>query len=179
MTSSINIHKPNDIYIFIYTKCPKILGLMETKMKCWLFLLAILLFFESRAQMQSHVMVICTHHRNELAARGFTNIFERDGKYCVAIADSSMEVLNDISEWIRSGLMFILKPSEEENVEEWIVRREQEKKHGLLDEFINWSTGENYGVNKASLHGQAPTKVAAKNKEEQWLDSMFNFWNVD
>ena len=55
---------------------------MEAKMKCWLFLLIILLFVESYAQtqMQNHVMMICTHHLNELAAHGFNNIFERDGE---------------------------------------------------------------------------------------------------
>ena len=49
-------------------------------------LLAVMLIFVSHTQAQDSAMVICTHHRNELAARGFTNIFQQDGKYCVVVA---------------------------------------------------------------------------------------------
>ena len=65
-------------------------------MKCTLVLLVIILISASYTQAQDSAMVICTHQRNELAARGFTNIFQQDGKYCVVVADSSIEAINDI-----------------------------------------------------------------------------------
>ncbi len=192
-------------------------------MKQGLILLAVFLFLESHAQMQDNVMILCSHHRNELAARGFTNIFEQDGKYCVVITDTSMEVLNDVSEWLSSSLVSLFRPSENEDVEEWISRREEEKEKGfvdefvnwtaaendgrevdkpqepsenetveewmsrrekekekgLLDEFINWTTGENNSVDMDRYQGPVQGETIVKTENKNFLDSMFDFWNVD
>ncbi len=120
---------------------------MEVLMKRTLVLLVIMLIFASHTQAQDSAMMICTDHRNELAARGFTNIFQQNGKYCVVVADSSMEAINDISEWFNSGLQSILATQEDEELEQWIKQREQEKEQGLLDEFVNWATGKSEDTN--------------------------------
>ncbi len=196
---------------------------MEAIMKHW-FLLLVLLLLKSHTQAQDSAMMICTNHRNELAAHGFTHIFEHNGKYCVVIADSSMEVLNETFEWLKDSLGAIFVPSENEDVEEWIKRREKEKEQGmldefinwsagedfsedtdrhsepahgnedteewierrekekeqgLLDEFVNWSTGENFSGDTDRYSGSANEKVALQTKEKNWLEGMFNFWNVD
>ena len=121
---------------------------MEVLMKRTLALLVIILIFISHAQ--DSAMVICTDHRNELAARGFTNIFLQNGKYCVVVADSSMEAFNDIAEWFDSGLQSILATQEDEELEQWIKQREEEKEQGLLDEFVNWATGKSEDTNDLS-----------------------------
>ncbi len=135
---------------------------MEVVMKCTLVLLVIMLIFATHAQ--DSAMVLCTDHRNELAARGFTNIFQQNGKYCVVIADSSMEAFNDISEWFNSGLQSILATQEDEELEQWIKQREEEKEQGLLDEFVNWAMGKS--EDKSS---QEPLVGTADENLEQWI----------
>ena len=81
-----------------------------------------------------------------------------------------MEVLNDIAEWIKAGLMVLISPNEIDELEEWTLKREREKEQGLLDELYNW---DNYGA------GKGQRSVAVKSKEESWLDKMFDFWNLD
>lgn len=102
-----------------------------------------LLLSKSYAQIPDNALLICTSYRNELAAQGFTNIFEHNGKYCVILADTTMEALNDISEKINNGLMSLINPSDNENFEQWKERREEEKEQGLLDEFVSWPTDDN------------------------------------
>ena len=196
-------------------------------MKYWFLLLIVLFLSKSPSRAQDNAMLICTDHRNELAAHGFTHIFEHNGKYCVVIADNSMEVLNEVFEWLNSSIGAMFVPSEnedteewikrrekekeqglldefinwsadenfnedteissgpahgDENVEEWIKRREKEKEQGLLDELVNWSTGENFSGDTDRYGGPAHEKAAGKialQKEVDWLEGMFNFWNVD
>ena len=169
-------------------------------MRYWLFLLVMVLFFESHVQAQDNVMIICTHHRNELAAHGFTNIFERDGKYCVVLADSSMDVLNEVYQWFSDSFEAMLMPNQTGEVEEWIKKREEERERGLLDdfvdwppektpkkgkeegyldEFVNWETGENFSGDMDRYSGPGVKQKTVLGKQEEWLDNMFNFWNVD
>lgn len=62
-------------------------------------------FSEHVHDKQGHVItIICTEHRNELAARGLGPIFIHKNKHCVAFADSSQQVLKGFAEWIYNSV---------------------------------------------------------------------------
>lgn len=143
-------------------------------------LVVIIFLFAGHIQAQDSAMVICTHHRNELAARGFTNIFEQNGKYCVVVVDNSMEAINDISEWFNNGLQTLLATQEDEELEQWIKKREKEKEQGLLDEFVNWAMGKSETTDKLSEQETGDeleqwTKRREKEKEQGLLDEFVNW----
>ena len=75
-----------------------------------------------------------------------------------------MEAINDISEWFESSLQSILATQKDDDLEQWIKQREKEKENGLLDEFVNWATGESHDTDNQALSEQR-----AGNEVEQWI----------
>ncbi len=86
--------------------------------------------------------LICTEHRNELAARGLGPIFMHKNKYCVAFADSSQQILEEFADWIYASIFEVFTGTVANNSA--INHNKDRQDTVFLDEFIDWVTGENF-----------------------------------
>ncbi len=103
--------------------------------------------------------IICTEHRNELAARGLGPIFMHKNKYCVAFADSSQQILGDFADWIYNGLFEVFTGTVANNS---AINHNKDKQNTVfLDEFIDWVTGENFSGDTDRYPGQGKDQYAS------------------
>ena len=103
--------------------------------------------------------LICTEHRNELAARGLGPIFIHKNKYCVAFADSSQQILQDFADWIYNGLFEVFTGTVANNS---AINHNKDKQNTVfLDEFIDWVTGENFSGDTDRYPGQGKDQYAS------------------
>ena len=83
--------------------------------------------------------IICTEHRNELAARGLGPIFMYKNKYCIAFADSSQQILEEFADWIYASIFEVFTGTVANNSA--INHNKDRQNTTFLDEFVNWVTG--------------------------------------
>ena len=134
-------------------------------------LLVMLLLSLMTSHAQQEVLVLCSQHRNEVASLGL-QVFTRNGLYCVALGDNSLEVIeqfgHDLATFLTNSWasIFSVKEDEigkaqindvtdgileqerllkekEETFEEWQARMQWQQEQGMLDPNINLATGEN------------------------------------
>ena len=105
--------------------------------------------------------LICTEHRNELAARGLGPIFIHKNKYCVAFTDSSQQILEDFADWIYNSIFEVFTGTVANASA--INHNKDKQETGFLDEFINWVTGENFSGDMDRYAGNGQDQYATGN----------------
>ena len=108
--------------------------------------------------------IICTEHRNELAARGLGPIFMHKNKYCVAFADSSQQILEDFADWIYSSIFEVFTGTVANASA--INHNKDKQDTGFLDEFIDWVTGENFSGDMDRYAGNGQDQYATGNAKD-------------
>ncbi len=111
---------------------------------------------------QGHLAtLICTDHRNELAARGLGPIFMHKNKYCVAFTDSSQQILQDFADWIYNSIFEVFTGTVANSS---AINHNKDKQNTVfLDEFIDWVTGENFSGDMERYAGNDKDQYATNN----------------
>ncbi len=108
--------------------------------------------------------LICTEHRNELAARGLGPIFMYKNKYCVAFADSSQQILEDFADWIYNTIFEVFTGTVANSSA--INHNIDKQNTGFLDEFIDWVTGENFSGDMERYAGNGKDQYATGDAQD-------------
>ena len=108
--------------------------------------------------------LICTEHRNELAARGLGPIFMHKDKYCVAFADSSQQILKEFADWIYTSIFEVFTGTVANNS---VINHNRDRQNTtFLDELIDWVTGENFSGDTERYAGNTEVMPEATELED-------------
>ncbi len=146
------------------------------------YLLVLVIAISALGVAQNSVTMICTPYLHELINHGIPRefIFQRENNYCVAIADSSDEIIMEGINWlvkqITNAVVVVQEELDDMTESEFQGHFDYIVKTGGGD-YLEFFIGEQSSSNQASRQKKR-FNLKATSEQSNWLDDFIRFWNL-